>query len=149
MSFFDTFKKKAENAIQSVEDKIDSVMNHQFAVATMAFCALIVAADGIIEQSEKKRVAQVISSTDKFKTADQGKLVDLFHEFCDKLTNDFELGKINCFDPIRKLKGKNNSDQIINIGLIVAKSGSDFGDIEKNIIKEVCNILELNSSQYI
>ncbi len=149
MSILDKIKSGAAAAIDAVENKMDCMINHQFVQATIAFLALIVAADGTIEDSERRRVASVISQNDRFKSSNKQEVIDLFHNLCDKLTKDFVMEKINCLSMISKMKGKAESDEILRLGILIAKSGSDFGDPEKAIISEVCNILGLNFKDFV
>ncbi len=58
-------------------------------------CALIAAADGSIDPEERRKVAGLIGSNEVLQNFPADQLQAKFNEYCDKLTADFDFGKVS------------------------------------------------------
>jgi tellurite resistance protein TerB len=113
--------------------------NKDFANATMAMCALIAAADGSIDASERSKVAALITSNDVLSIFPASELRERFDHYCDKLSSDFDFGKVEAVQALGKLRKKEDQARaVIQIGIIIGGADGFFDDYEKAAVREVC-----------
>lgn len=149
MAFWDNLKEKVNSMNQNLSTKISQFKNNDFANATMAMCALVAAADGDIDSSERQKTASFIMSNETLKIFDPSELREKFKFFCDKLTEDFDFGKIECIQTITKIKKKEGEARaVIQIGIIIGGADGDFDPDEKKVVKEACNSLGIDPGNF-
>lgn len=149
MAFWDNLKEKVDSMNKNLSTKVAQFKNNDFAEASMAMCALVAAADGEIDSSERQKTASFIMSNETLKIFDSSDLRDKFNFFCDKLTQDFDFGKIECIQTISKVK-KNEAQAraVIQLGIIIGGADGDFDPDEKKVVKEACNSVGINPSEF-
>lgn len=141
MSWFDDF-------VATAKSKVAQFNNANFKNAAMAVCALIAAADGTIDASEKKKVAALISKNEMLSVFSGAELGQLFNGFCDKATDDFS--RLDLLNLVRKLKGHDDqADTALRVALVIANADGVFSDDEKKVVSELCQVLGLASSAYV
>ena len=64
MAFWDQLKSRTTELNSQLKTKSGQFRSKEFANATMAMCALIAAADGTIDPSERSKTAALIGSND-------------------------------------------------------------------------------------
>lgn len=64
MALWDRIKESAQTMQTQLEAKKNDLKSGSFRDASMAMCALVAAADGSIDQAERQRVTQLITSND-------------------------------------------------------------------------------------
>jgi tellurite resistance protein TerB len=149
MAFWDDLKEKVSNMNKGLATKISQFKNTEFANATMAMCALVAAADGKIDSSERQKTASFIMSNETLKIFDPSELRDKFNFYCDKLTEDFDFGKIECIQAIAKTKKKEGEARaVIQIGIIIGGADGNFDPDEKKVVKEACNSIGIDPSDF-
>ena len=149
MAFWDDLKGKVNSMNQNLKTKISQFKNADFANAAMAMCALVSAADGNIDSSERQKTASFIMSNETLKVFDPSELREKFNFFCDKLTQDFDFGKIECIQTISKAKkNEGQARAVIQIGIIIGGSDGNFDPDEKKIVKEACNAVGINPEEF-
>ena len=104
MGFLSKLKEGALEMQSQLVSQVKQFKNKNFADASMAVCALVAASDGNIDADERKKTASFIGSNDTLAVFDVSQLQKTFVDFCDKLTNDFDFGKIDLLQVISKLK---------------------------------------------
>jgi tellurite resistance protein TerB len=115
----------------------------------MAMCALVAAADGDIDSSERQKTASFIMNNETLRIFDASDLREKFDFYCDKLTQDFDFGKIECIQAISKIKNKEGQARaIIQIGIIIGGADGDFDPDEKKVVKEACNAVGISSEEF-
>ncbi len=149
MAFWDNLKEKVNSMNQNLSTKVSQFKNADFANATMAMCALVAAADGDIDSSERQKTASFIMSNETLKIFDPSELRDKFNFFCDKLTQDFDFGKIECIQTIAKIKkNEGQARAVIQIGIIIGGADGDFDPNEKKVVKEACNAVGISPGEF-
>ena len=97
----------------------------EFAKASMAICAMISAADGSIDASERQKTAALIMANPTLQMFDATALRADFDHYCNALTADFDFGKIEAVQALSKLKSKpDQARAVIQIGIIIGGAGS-------------------------
>lgn len=139
--WFEDFKKNAAT-------KLARFNNSTFKEASIATCALMAAADGKVEPSEKTKVAKLISSSEMLQCFDGSELGRLFEVDCDMAGDEFK--RIDLMRRVSKLKGNHEqADSCLKIALIIANADGDFADSEKTVVRELCTTLGLPAAEYL
>src|SRR5690349_24674446 len=94
MALWDRLKESASTMQTQLMAKKNDLKSGAFRDASMAMCALVAAADGSIDPSERQRVAQLIATNEVLQNFDATDLQRRFDENLNKLTADFAFGKV-------------------------------------------------------
>lgn len=149
MGLWDNFKDKVSDVNEGLQKNIGKFNNQKFADASMAMCALIAAADGSIDASERSKTAAFIASNESLQVFDIADLKSKFDFYCDKLTADFDFGHIEAIQAISKLKGKDDQARAcIQLGIIIAGADGDFDADEKKALKDACLSVGISPSDF-
>lgn len=120
-----------------------------FAEATMALCALVASADGIVDNAEKERVELLIASNELLKIFPPSELKQKFTTYCTKLSQNATLGKNQATQAIAKLAGKEDQARaVIHIGISVGSADGDFDRSEQKVVTDVCSLLGLYPGEF-
>jgi len=149
MSFWDNLKDKVNTMNASLQTNIGKFKNAEFANGTMAMCALIAAADGEISGQEKGKIATLITQNEMLKIFPAAELKTKFDHFCDKITADYDFGKIEAIQAISKLKSKPDQGRaVIQVGIIIGGADGNFDVAEKRAVKEACNAVGISPADF-
>lgn len=140
MALWDRIKESASTMQTQLNEKKNDLKSGGFRDASMAMCALVAAADGSIDPAERQRVAGLISTNEVLQNFPADDLRRIFDENCQKLTTDFEFGKISLMQTIGKLQKKpNEARAVIQIGIVIGGADGDFDQTERAVVKEACH----------
>lgn len=149
MSFWDNLKDKVAGMNASLQTSVSKYKNAEFANGCMAMCALIAAADGSISGQEKGKIATLISVNETLKIFPAAELKTKFDFFCDKLTADYDFGRIEAIQAIGKLKPKaDQARAVIQIGIIIGGADGNFDDDEKKAVKAACAAVGIPPAEF-
>ena len=149
MGFLSKLKESAIELQGQLVTQVKQFQNKNFADATMAVCALVSAADGTIDTTERKRTAAFISSNDMLAVFDVSQLQQSFNTYCDKLVKDFDFGKIDLLQIVAKLKKTPpQARAAIQVAVLIAGADGNFDDNEKNVIREICRSLDIDPKEF-
>ncbi|MDQ3503009.1 MAG: TerB family tellurite resistance protein [Actinomycetota bacterium] len=149
MAFFDQLKSKTKEMNSQLKTKTSQLKSKEFANGSMAMCALIAAADGSIDAAERQKTAALIMSNDVLAVFPPEELRTKFDFYCDKLSKDFDFGKVEAIGTIAKLKGKQDQGRaVIQIGIIIGGADGNFDDDEKRAVKEACFAVGIAPSEF-
>jgi tellurite resistance protein TerB len=139
MAFWDQLKSKSKEMNDGLKLKAGQFKNKEFAAGSMAMCALIAAADGTIDPSERQKTAALIMSNDVLGIFPPADLQEQFNFDCDKLTKDYDFGKVEAISRIGKLKSKpDQARAVLQIGIIIGGADGNFDEHERAAVKEAC-----------
>ena len=139
MAFFDQLKSRTQELSSQLKTKAGQYTSKEFANGSMAMCALIAAADGSIDASERQKTAGLIMSNDVLSIFPPSELKEKFDFYCNKLSSDYDFGKVEAIATIAKLKAKpDQARAVIQIGIIIGGADGTFDDDEKRAVKEAC-----------
>ncbi|TSA87324.1 Tellurite resistance TerB [Deinococcus detaillensis] len=149
MGFLDQLKTLANQGVAATQEGFSRFNNATFADASMAACALIAAADGKIDTQERSRTAAFITSSDKLKSFDVGKLRDKYDAYCDKVTNDFDFGKIELIQVVGKAaKKQEEARAVVQLAVVIANADGNFDEKEQMIMRDIIYALKLQPSEF-
>ena len=149
MSFWDKLKQNVSQINDSLQTNISKFKNNDFADASMAICALIAAADGTINTDERQKTTALIISNETLKIFPASELKQKFDFYCEKLSQDFDFGRIEAIQAIAKLNKKLDQGRaVIQIGIIIGGADGDFDKDEKKVVKEACHAVGINPGEF-
>ncbi|ARQ67997.1 tellurite resistance TerB family protein [Streptomyces marincola] len=149
MALWDRVKESAQSMQTQLMAKKNDLKSGAFRDASMAMCALVAAADGQIEPAERQRVAQLIAGNDVLRAFPADDLQRRFGANLDKLTADFEFGKVGVLQEIAKAKKKPaEARAVIQIGIVIGGADGDFDATERGVVREACFALGLPPEEF-
>jgi tellurite resistance protein TerB len=149
MAIWDQVKSRTQGLAGQLQTKKEQFRNKEFAEASMAMCALIAAADGSIDASERQRTAGLIAANELLSVFPPDELRTKFDGYCDKLTRDFDFGKVDAMTAIGKLRTKpEQARAVISIGLIIGGADGNLDADERRAVTEACNALGIAPSEF-
>lgn len=149
MALWDRFKESASQMQTQLVAKKNDLKSGAFRDASMAMCALVAAADGTVDPSERQRVAQLISTNEVLQNFPADDLRRRFEENLDKLTADFAFGKVGILEEIAKAKKKPaEARAVVQIGIVIGGADGDFDKDERAVVREACYALDLPPHEF-
>lgn len=149
MALWDQLKSRTGEMTSQLKTKSGQFKSKEFANGSMAMCALIAAADGKIDASERQKTAALILSNDVLAIFPPDELRQKFDFYCDKLGKDFDFGKVEAIGTIAKLKSKPDQGRaVIQIGIIIGGADGDFDADERQAVKEACFAVGIPPSEF-
>ncbi|POX57164.1 Tellurite resistance TerB [Streptomyces sp. Ru71] len=149
MALWDRIKESASQMQTQLVAKKNDLKSGAFRDASMAMCALVAAADGTIDPSERQRVAQLIATNEVLQNFPADDLRRRFEENLNKLTADFDFGKVSVMQEIAKAKKKPaEARAVIQIGIVIGGADGDFDKDEQAVVREACYTLDLPPHEF-
>ncbi|MFD5636335.1 MULTISPECIES: tellurite resistance TerB family protein [Streptomyces] len=149
MALWDRIKESASTMQTQLVAKKNDLKSGAFRDASMAMCALVAAADGSIDPSERQRVAQLIATNEVLQNFDAVDLQRRFDDNLNKLTADFAFGKVSVLQEIAKAKKKPaEARAVIQIGIVIGGADGDFDKTEQAVVREACFTLDLPPHEF-
>ncbi|OEJ95570.1 tellurite resistance TerB family protein [Streptomyces thermolilacinus] len=149
MALWDRLKESASMMQTQLTAKKNELTSGAFRDAAMAMCALVAAADGTIDPSERQRVAQLIATNDVLRNFPADDLHRRFEENLGKLTADFALGRISVMQEVAKARKKPaEARAVIQIGIVIGGADGDFDQTEQAVVRDACHTLGLPPNEF-
>ncbi|MFE6552882.1 tellurite resistance TerB family protein [Streptomyces sp. NPDC057746] len=149
MALWDRIKESAATMQTQLVAKKNDLKSGAFRDASMAMCALVAAADGTIDPSERQRVAQLIATNEVLQNFPADDLRRRFEDNLAKLTADFAFGKVSVLQEIAKAKKKPaEARAVIQIGIVIGGADGDFDKDEQALVREACFTLDLPPHEF-
>lgn len=149
MRFFDNLKSKGQQMGRQLNAKKAPFKSREFARGSMAMCALIAAADGSIDASEKQKTADLITADEVLASFDPDELREIFDGYVSRLESNYDLGKIEAVGSISKLKGKpDQARAMIELGIVVARADGIFDPYERAAVRKACIAVGLSPGEF-
>ncbi|UNO41107.1 TerB family tellurite resistance protein [Streptomyces sp. MST-110588] len=149
MALWDRIKDSAQTMQSQLIAKKNDLKSGAFRDASMAMCALVAAADGSVDPSERQRVAQLIATNEVLQNFPADDLRRRFDAYLDKLTADFDFGKVSVMQDIGKVKKKPvEARAVIQIGIVIGGADGDFDKTEQAVVREVCYALDITPAEF-
>ncbi|WP_406063106.1 TerB family tellurite resistance protein [Streptomyces sp. NBC_01077] len=149
MALWDRIRESASTMQTQLVAKKNDLKSGAFRDASMAMCALVAAADGTIDPAERRRVAQLISTNEVLQNFDALDLQRRFDDNLNKLTSDFDFGKVSVLQEIAKAKKKPaEARAVIQIGIVIGGADGDFDKTEQAVVREACFTLDLPPHEF-
>ncbi|MFD8203550.1 tellurite resistance TerB family protein [Streptomyces sp. NPDC003470] len=149
MALWDRVKESASQMQTQLVAKKNDLRSGAFRDASMAMCALVAAADGTVDPSERQRVAQLIATNDVLRNFPADDLRRRFEDNLDKLAADFAFGRVSVLQEIAKAKKKPaEARAVIQIGIVIGGADGDFDKDERAVVRDACFALDLPPHEF-
>ncbi|AZM63810.1 MULTISPECIES: tellurite resistance TerB family protein [unclassified Streptomyces] len=149
MALWDRLKESASQMQTQLTAKKNDLKSGAFRDASMAMCALVAAADGTVDPSERQRVAQLIATNEVLQNFPADDLRRRFEDNLGKLTADFAFGKVSVLQEVAKAKKKPaEARAVIQIGIVIGGADGDFDKNERAVVREACYALDLPPHEF-
>ncbi|UGY92667.1 tellurite resistance TerB family protein [Streptomyces gobiensis] len=149
MALWDRIKESASTMQTQLNAKKNDLKSGGFRDASMAMCALVAAADGSIDAAERQRVASLIANNEVLQNFPADDLQRLFNDYCQKLTTDFDFGKVSLMQTIGKVQKKpTEARAVIQIGIVIGGADGNFDQSERAIVREACFALGIEPREF-
>lgn len=149
MPIWNQLQESAQGMQEQLIAKKNDLKSGAFRDASMAMCALVAAADGTIDAQERRRVATLITTNDVLANFSADELRAKFDGYADKLSADFDFGKVTILQDIAKTKKKpTEARAVIQIGLVIGAADGNFDDDEKKVVREACFAVDINPAEF-
>ncbi|MCX5082637.1 tellurite resistance TerB family protein [Streptomyces sp. NPDC056121] len=149
MALWDRFKESASTMQTQLMAKKNDLKSGAFRDASMAMCALVAAADRNVDPAERSRVAQLISTNEVLQNFPADQLQSRFDANLNKLTADFDFGKVSVLQEIAKAKKKPaEARAVVQIGIVIGGADGDFDKTEQAVVREACLMLDLPPHEF-
>lgn len=142
--------KKAFGAA-SKEVKADYSQNRDFLEAVLAAAALVAAADGDIEESERRKVISVISNHPQLSKLYSSQIVEQTAEVMFKRAKDFSGRQLLAreLDDIKnRPDGAQMAEDAYMIALDIAHSDGELEPAEQEVLKKLATRLNVDASKF-
>ncbi|MFB7732927.1 tellurite resistance TerB family protein [Streptomyces sp. NPDC056112] len=149
MALWDRIKDSATQMQTQLVARKNDLKSGAFRDASMAMCALVAAADGTVDPSERQRVAQLIATNEVLQNFPADDLRRRFEENLNRLTADFDFGKVSVLQEIAKAKKKPaEARAVVQIGIVIGGADGDFDKTEQAVVREACFALGLPPHEF-
>ena len=149
MALWNQLRQQAQTMQGTLVAKKNDLKSGAFRDASMAICALIAAADGSIDVEERRKVAALIGTNEVLQNFPADQLQAKFTEYCDKLTADYDFGRVSVIQDIGKVKKKDTKARaVIQIGIIIGGADGNFDEDEKKAVRDACHAVGLSPSEF-
>jgi tellurite resistance protein TerB len=149
MALWDRIKDSRQQLQGQLMQKRSELKSGAFRDASMAMCALVAAADGSVDASERQRVASLIASNEVLKNFPADDLRQRFNKYVDALTQDFEFGKVGVMQDIGKTKKKpTEARAVVQIGIVIGGADGNFDPDERRVVRDVCFALDIPPTEF-
>ncbi|MGW8376742.1 tellurite resistance TerB family protein [Streptomyces sp. ODS28] len=149
MALWDRIKESAQSMQSQLEAKKNDLKSGAFRDSSMAMCALVAAADGTIDPTERQRVAQLITSNEVLQNFPADDLRQRFEEYLGKLIADYDFGKVSVLQEVAKVKKKETEARaVVQIGIVIGGADGDFDKTEQGVVREACHALGLSPAEF-
>ncbi|MCZ7456317.1 tellurite resistance TerB family protein [Streptomyces sp. WMMC940] len=117
--------------------------------ASMAMCALVAAADGHVDPTERQRVEEMIVSNEVLQNFPADQLRQRFNQNVDRLMANFELGKAEALKEIAKAAKKpQEARAVVQTGMVIAGADGSVEPSEQQAIREACAALGISPAEF-
>jgi tellurite resistance protein TerB len=149
MALWNQLRQQATSMQSTLVSKKNDLKSGAFRDASMAICALIAAADGSIDAEERRKVAALIGTNEVLQNFPADQLQAKFNEYCDKLTADFDFGKVSVIQEIGKVKKKpDEARAVIQIGIIIGGADGNFDEHERGVVRDMCFAVGISPAEF-
>ena len=149
MSMMNKFGGFLNNAKQTSMDTMKRFTNKKFLDAVVAGCALVAAADGNIDSSEKQKMVGFIQRSEALKVFKTSDVIDRFNHFAGGFEFDPMIGKQEAINAMIKIKGNQEEARMcVTVCCAIGAADGNFDKNEQQVVRDICNSLALSPTEF-
>ncbi|PJE95355.1 Tellurite resistance TerB [Streptomyces carminius] len=144
MALWDRLKESAQAMQAQLEERKNELRGGAFRDAGMAMCALVAAADGVIDPAERRRVGYLIEHNEVLRNFPAEDLRSLFEDWLDRLAADPEGTRAEALREIARARKKPvEARAVVQIGIVIGGADGHFDHVERVVVRDACHVLDL------
>lgn len=135
--------------LQFLKDEVTRFRNRDLMEGVVAGCLLVMTANGVLKAQEKQKMIDFFQATDDLKVFDIDHVIRVFEAYTEKFTADFAIGEAEVLQAVAK-GGKDPEDArlLVRVCCAIGAADGQFEDAEKRVIRQICNELGLDASDF-
>ncbi|QEW06410.1 tellurite resistance TerB family protein [Nitrincola iocasae] len=142
-------KENIAKARANLTAEVSKFKNKDFMEAVVSGCALVAAADGSVDASEKQKMAGFLERSDELKHFDIRQVIEVFNKSVGDFEFDQAIGKANALKAIGKVRGKDDQARVlVRVVCAIGAADGDFDEDEKAVVREIAQELGLNPAEF-
>lgn len=142
-------KENVQKARAGMAAEVSKFRNRSFMEAIVAGCALVAAADGSIDSSEKQKMAGFMQNSDELKNFAMPDVIKFFEKIVANFEFDHAIGKAEALKVIGKIKGKDDQARLlVRVTCAIGAADGDFDADERKMVADICRELGLDPSEF-
>lgn len=142
-------KQNAEQARGLLTAEASKFKNRAFMEAVVNGCALVAAADGEIDASEKQKMAGFIERAEELKHFEMRQVIEVFQKAAGDFEFDHGIGKASALKVIGKIKGIDDQSRLlVRVVCAIGAADGDFDPEEKAMVAEIARELGLDPAEF-
>lgn len=142
-------KQNAEQARSRLAAETSKFKNRSFMEAVVSGCALVAAADGTIDSSEKQKMAGFMERAEELKHFDMRQVIEVFNKAASDFEFDHTIGKATALKTIGKIKGNDEQARLlVRVVCAIGAADGDFDPQEKAMVSEIARELGLDPAEF-
>lgn len=117
--------------------------------ASMAMCALVAAADGQVDASERQQMETLIVGNDVLQNFPPDQLRQRFNRHVDRIMANPAAGRAEAMQEIAKAAKKpSEARAVIQTGIVIAGADGYIAQAEQHVIREACATLGVSPAEF-
>jgi tellurite resistance protein TerB len=145
----DWLKQTFASAQSSMRSEVMRFKNRDFMHAVVAGCAVVAAADGKIDSSEKQTMVGYLRVSDELKVFDLDEVTVFFGDVTKKFEFDYDIGVDEAVKYVRKLRDNPDAARtMIRVCCKIGASDGNFDADEKKSVARLCRELNLDPKEF-
>ena len=142
-------KQNAEQARSRLAAETSKFQNRAFMEAVVSGCAIVAAADGSIDASEKQKMAGFMERADELKHFDMREVISVFQKTAGDFEFDHAIGKATALKTIGKIKGNEEQSRLlVRVVCAIGAADGDFDPQERAVVAEIARELNLDPAEF-
>ena len=142
-------KQNVEQARTKLAAEASKFKNRAFMEAVVNGCALVAAADGKIDATEKQKMAGFLERADELKHFEMRQVIEVFQKAAADFEFDHTIGKASALKMIGKIKGNEEQGRLlVRVVCAIGAADGDFDASEKAMVGEIARELGLNPADF-
>lgn len=142
-------KENTTSARAKMSAEVSKFKNRNFMEAVVSGCALVAAADGSIDASEKQKMAGFMERADELKHFDMRQVIEVFNKAVGDFEFDHSIGKATALKSIGKIKGNDEQSRLlVRVVCAIGAADGDFDADERAVVGKIAEELGLNPSDF-
>jgi len=149
MGILDDVKSWGKTQATSLTEGVKKIKNKKFMEATVAGCAMVAFADGVVKPEEKSKMVGFIQRNDALNVFDMTDVIAAFEKYVQGFEFDLQIGKGEALKIISKVKKSSEEARLlVRVCCAIGTSDGDFDEYEKVVVREICQELGLNPAEF-
>ncbi|AFQ43684.1 TerD family protein [Desulfosporosinus meridiei] len=139
-------QKQTENA----RNIVNKYMGKDLTEALVAGSALVAAADGVLEASEREKLIDYFRTSQEMRGININEVDSRFNYFVQRIQSDLILGKAEALRAVGKLASKPEAARlVVRLCCAIGFADGEFAPVEKRVVEEICREVHLDPREFI